>query len=93
MCGEKEGNNMINNKNFNEGCLCIAKTTLLPYRKHLNVLDVDFGDGISTRVIVPDGLPMVCIDDFLELNGLGKGKNHELMATNYRIIGRGFYFD
>lgn len=86
VCGEKEGNNMIN-KNFNEGCLCIAKTTLLPYKKNSNVLDVDFGNGVLVMLIVPEGLPMVCANDLLKLDGLGEVKNHKLMATNYQILG------
>lgn len=67
--------------------LCIAKTTLLPYKKHLNVLDVDFGNGVLVMLIVPEGLPMVCANDLLKLDGLGEVKNHKLMATNYQILG------
>lgn len=79
------------NKMLNNGYLCIAKTTLLPYKKHLNVLDVDFGNGVLVMLIVPQGLPMVCVNDLLKLDGLGEVKNHELVATNYKKLGRLIY--
>lgn len=82
MCGDKGGYEMLNDE-----ALCIAKTTLLPYKKHSNVLDVDFGNGVLVMLIVPEGLPMVCANDLLKLDGLGEVKNHKLMATNYQILG------
>ena len=81
------------NKMLNNGYLCIAKITLLPYRKHLNVLDVNFGNGVLVMLIVPEGLPMVCANDLIKLDGLGEVKNHKLMATNYQILGGVIYYD
>ena len=88
MCGDKGGYEMANDED-----LCLAKTTLLPYKKHLNALDVDFGSGALIMLLVPDGLPMVCVNDLLKLDGLGEVKNHKLMATNYQVLGGVIYHD
>ncbi|MDO3392801.1 MULTISPECIES: hypothetical protein [Ligilactobacillus] len=68
--------------------LGIAKTTLMPCNDNQSMFDVYFGNFNLVRVIVPNGLPVIRINDVLLLNELGKNRNHEYLATNYQIVGR-----